>query len=68
LCSIGDTSTDSLRMVNHWDMGLYWFGIAPYSSVLLIVVLLGACYNKCACVSRKKVTLSFYSLRVGLVG
>jgi hypothetical protein len=34
-------------MVNHWDLnkelgtcGLYWFGFAPYSSVVLIVVLL----------------------------
>jgi hypothetical protein len=45
-------------MVNRWDSnnelgpwGLYWFEFAPYSSVVLIVVLLGACYNWCACVS-----------------
>jgi hypothetical protein len=50
-------SADSLRMVNrcgfderHGTRGLYWFGFTPYSCVMLIVVLLGACYNWCACV------------------
>jgi hypothetical protein len=40
-------SVDSLRMVNRWDSneefgtwGLYWFGFTPYSSVVLIIVLL----------------------------
>jgi hypothetical protein len=31
--------------------GLYWLGFAPCLSVVLIVVLLGVCYNWCACVS-----------------
>jgi hypothetical protein len=42
-----DASADSLRMVNQRDSergceakGLYWSRLAPYSSVVLIVVLL----------------------------
>jgi hypothetical protein len=41
-------------------------GSRPLSSVVLIVVLLGASYSVCARVSRKKVVLPFYSSRVGL--
>jgi hypothetical protein len=26
---------------------LYWFGLAPHSSVVLLVVLFGVCYNGC---------------------
>jgi hypothetical protein len=39
-------------MVNRWDSdnelgtrGLYWFGFASYSTVVMVVVLLVACYN-----------------------
>jgi hypothetical protein len=39
--------------------GLYWFRFAPYSSVVLIIVLLGTCYNQCVFVLRRKKAYPF---------
>jgi hypothetical protein len=48
----GGVSVDSLRMVSYEGLEggsksswLYWFQLEPESSAMLIVVLLGMCYN-----------------------
>jgi hypothetical protein len=54
-------SADPFLMMNCWDSdeelgtrSLYWFEFAPYSSVLLIVVLLLSVLQVCLCVYIRK--------------